>query len=77
MISLIQEDIIMDETKVVYIVDVEFSDNSSDKETFSNLEDAKSYLDGFDNLFWYQIERVETFGGMIVTTETIEEYEKE
>ena len=67
----------MDETKVVYIVDVEFSDNSSDKETFSNLEDAKSYLDGFDNLFWYQIERVETFGGMIVTTETIEEYEKE
>lgn len=48
MISLIQEDIIMDETKVVYIVDVEFSDNSSDKETFSNLEDAKSYLDGFD-----------------------------
>ena len=77
MISLIQEDIIMDETKVVYIVDVEFTDSSSDKETFSNLEDAKSYLDGFDNLFWYQIERVETFGGMIVTTETIEEYEKE
>ena len=67
----------MDETKVVYIVDVEFSDNSSDKETFSNLEYAKSYLDGFDKLFWYQIERVETFGGMIVTTETIEEYEKE
>ena len=67
----------MVETKVDYIVDVEFSDNSSDKETFSNLEDAKSYLDGFDNLFWYQIERVETFGGMIVTTETIEEYEKE
>ena len=67
----------MVETKVVYVVDVEFSDNSSDKETFSNLEDAKSYLDGFDNLFWYQIERVETFGGMIVTTETIEEYEKE
>ena len=67
----------MVETKVVYNVDVEFTDSSSDKETFSNLEDAKSYLDGFDNLFWYQIERVETFGGMIVTTETIEEYEKE
>ena len=67
----------MVETKVVYNVDVEFTDSSSDKETFTNLEDAKSYLDGFDNLFWYQIERVETFGGMIVTTETIEEYEKE
>ncbi len=67
----------MVETKVIYNVDVEFTDSSSDKETFSNLEDAKSYLDGFDNLFWYQIERVETFGGMIVTTETIEEYEKE
>ena len=76
MISLIQEDIMV-ETKVIYNVDVEFTDSSSDKETFSNLEDAKSYLDGFDNLFWYQIERVETFGGMIVTTETIEEYEKE
>ena len=67
----------MVETKVIYNVDVDFTDSSSDKETFSNLEDAKSYLDGFDNLFWYQIERVETFGGMIVTTETIEEYEKE
>ena len=67
----------MVETKVVYNVDVEFTDSSSDKETFTNLEDAKNYLDGFDNLFWYQIERVETFGGMIVTTETIEEYEKE
>lgn len=67
----------MVETKVVYNVDVEFTDSSSDKETFTNLEDAKNYLDGFDNLCWYQIERVETFGGMIVTTETIEEYEKE
>ena len=67
----------MYETKVVYIVDVEFSDNSYDKEPFSKIKKKKSYLDGFDNLFWYQIERVETFGGMIVTTETIEEYEKE
>jgi hypothetical protein len=65
----------MVETKVVYNVDVEFTDSSSVKETFSNLEDAKSYLDGFDNLFWYQIERVETSGGMIVTTETIESYD--
>ena len=65
----------MVETKVIYNVDVEFTDSSSDKETFSNLEDAKSYLDGFDNLFWYQIERVETSGGMIVTTETIESYD--
>ena len=67
----------MVETKVVYVVDVEFSDNSSDKENFSNLVDVKRYLDSFDNLIWYKIEQVETFGGMIVTSETIEEYEKE
>lgn len=40
----------MVETKVVYNVDVEFTDSSSDKETFTNLEEAKNYLDGFDNL---------------------------
>lgn len=67
----------MDETKIFYVVDVEFTDNSSDKENFSSLDDAKSYLDSFDNLFWYRIEQVETFGGMIVTSETIEEYQQE
>jgi len=63
-------------TKVNYVVDVEFSDDSSDTNTFSNLEDAKRYLEDLDDLLWYQIEEVETSGGMIVTSKIIEEYEK-
>ena len=66
----------MFDTKITYCVNVEFEDNTSDTETFSKLEKAKDYVAAFDNLIWYKIERNETAGGMIVSQDTVEEWEK-
>lgn len=63
-------------TKTTYCVNVEFEDHTSDTEIFSELGEAKDYLAEFDNLIWFKIERDETAGGMIVSRDTVEEWEK-